>query len=529
VGAKRTYTTHADVPEEHMTKRVVLGALVGALMVVSTGCSEECADQFDCTREKGTPGQGKQWACVDNKCVTRDVTTPPEEETDAGTQMDAGTQTDAGTQMDAGTQTDAGTEVDAGTMTLQEGEACTNTTSCMAGLYCDGSGGSKTCQPLHIAVTRKLTGANTTEAVVVRYKTPGSNPATGTSDVTKLSEGTGQSRSPRWNKDGTAVAFVDASGNTVTLVTRNIPLVAAQKNELTTATAAGTSDFRYMEWAPSASIAWATQTGASVSGISTIPGAGGNVQTVTTAGVFPSWSADGSSLAYSSGGVGLLTRATGASSSTPVTGAPMQSEQPLHNAANNILLYLSVDTSKPAAEQTEQFGTDAVPLSQLYTIAASGGTPELIAATTEVDATNAAGPVRTYIANHTWSPGGTHVAYVRVFYVKTAAGGVICSGTADCGGRQGNVIYVRGIGTDGKPTGGELLLANEATLPSFSPDGRFIAYSSGGRLRVQRINPEATDEASLKVGDAIIHTWTGSTVSTGGGDDDRPRWQPRGP
>jgi WD40-like Beta Propeller Repeat len=500
-----------------MARRVVFGVLVGALMMVATGCEEECVDSLDCSDEKGSPGEGREWACVDNKCEARDVT-PPSDEGDAGT-----------TPEDAGTQPDAGTPPDAGTMTVGEGGACTSSDNCMAGLRCEGSGASKTCEPLHLAMTRSVTGG-ANEAVVVRYKVPDSEPPVGTTDVTKLSESTtSQSRFPRWNKDGTAVAFVEeASADSPVLVTRNIPLATGQQTTLATGADIGTVDFRYMEWEPSNNVAWSvtTKTGGnySTSGISYVPGTGGSVQSATASGVFPSWASDGNSFAYSSGGLGLRTKVLGGAESS-VAGVSTTSEQPLHNKANGVLLYLD------AGGKTEQIGTDNVPLTELFTIrpattAEPSPSPVSIAAVSEVAITG--GSLKSFIANHTWAPGGTHVAYVRTFYLKPAAGSaVICTGEANCGGQQGNVIYVRRVGANGVPEGDEMLLASEATMPSFSPDGHFLAYYSGAQLRVQRINPEATDEASLKVGSPIAHTWAGSTLPSNRGDDHRPRWQPR--
>ncbi|WP_375771840.1 hypothetical protein NR798_13405 [Archangium gephyra] len=510
-----------------MTKRVVFGALVSALMMVATGCAEECVDRIDCRSKKGEPGEGKEWVCRDNKCESQD--SPSEPGADAGTEPDAGTGTDAGTEPDAGTGTDAGTEPDAGTMTLAEGAGCTATDSCMAGLTCEGATGARTCQPLHIAVTVAGTGA-TTDAVVVRYKTPGSEPATGTSAATKLSESTtGGSRFPRWNKDGTAVAFVqEGTGSTVALVTRNIPLAAGQVTELTTgANAGGTIDFRHLEWEPSASLAWSTVTkagsGEDISGISVIAGTGtGTVQTATTEGVFPSWAADGNSFVYSVNSLGLNTKPLSGAGSA-VTGPALTSEQPLHNKANGVLLYLD------AKGATETIGGVATPLTELFTFnPAATGTPapQSVAAPSPTDIAVPLGQLNSFIANHTWAPDGTHVAYVRVYYFKPAVGEAsLCSGGTNCQGKQANVIYVRRIDANGAPQEAEMELASVATLPSFSPDGQFIAYLSGGKLLVQRINPAATDAASLKVGGVITHTWSG--IQSNRGDDHRPRWQPR--
>jgi hypothetical protein len=56
-----------------------LTALCAAVFVlVGTGCGNECTDRFDCTNQKGTPPEGKEHACVANKCVTREITCSPE-------------------------------------------------------------------------------------------------------------------------------------------------------------------------------------------------------------------------------------------------------------------------------------------------------------------------------------------------------------------------------------------------------------------------------------------------------------------
>ncbi|MBJ6764952.1 Ig-like domain-containing protein [Myxococcaceae bacterium JPH2] len=84
-------------------------------------------DEFDC-RDKGSPGANKVWACVENKCEAKTLsTTPPEE--DAGT--DAGV--DAGTKPDSGT--DAGTDA---------GVTCSP--ACATGEVCDISSGHGVCK-----------------------------------------------------------------------------------------------------------------------------------------------------------------------------------------------------------------------------------------------------------------------------------------------------------------------------------------------------------------------------------------------
>ena len=497
-----------------MTMRVVLGALVSALMVVAVGCNPECVDQYDCANHKGNAPSGQQWTCTNNTCMATDITPTPG--TDAGTKPDAGTPTDAGTPPDAGMPTDAGTAPD---MSIAEGGACSTTASCMAGLYCDAA---KACSPLQVVVTNS-TPAQT--AVVVPYKAPGTPSApAGTTSPTSLSETSGgKVRFPRWNKDGTAVAFVeeDSSGN-VTLVSRGVPLVTGQKDTLTTGSAASTTDFRYMEWEPGPAILWTTKTATSTSGISSIA-PGGTLQTYTMAGVFPSWSGDGSSFAYSLNSMGLKVRSVSTGKEGAVDGVTSSTaEQPLFNKTNGVVLYLD------AKGATESFGGSATPLTALYTPLVAPATD----ATLIADVTTATGSstIYSYIFNHTWSPLGTHVAYVRVYYTKdpTTGTATLCNDGSPCAGQVGNVVFVRRLNTDGTPSGDEMQLASEATLPSFSPDGQFIAYLSGGKLFVQQIDPAATDAGSLKKGTAIKHDWgTGTKVESSFGDDDRPRWQPR--
>ncbi|ATB27429.1 PD40 domain-containing protein [Melittangium boletus] len=490
-----------------MTNRGVVAALMGALMMVATGCAEECVDRYDCNNNKGSAGEGKTWVCRSNKCVAEDVSTST---------PDSGTPTpepDAGT-PDSGT----GGEEDAGTpppedMTISEGGDCTTSASCMAGLFCE----AQKCQPLRLAVTERVSGTTTTDrAVVVHYKTPGAAAAPGAAEALSQ-DTTGTSRFPRWNKEGTAVAFENtAADTTVALWSRPVPFGTANQTELTTATAAGTSEFRYMEWEPSSYIAWGKTAGSSTTGISYLPGAGGAVQSATTSGVFPSWAADGNSFAYSANGQGLKSRSITTGSDAPISGPPTTGEQPLHNKANGVLIYLD------AKGVTEDFGS-ATPLTGLYSFdPASSTVREVALARTE--STDASGEVKSFIANHTWSPSGTHVAYVRVYYHKPTSGSAVLCNGSNCGGRQGNVVFVQAIDASGTP-GTEIEFANESTLPSFSPDGYFLAYVSGSRLQVQKLNPAGTDAITLKEGPVLTHTW--GSIQTNRGDDHRPRWQPR--
>ncbi|NNC07523.1 hypothetical protein HJC10_32355 [Corallococcus exiguus] len=100
-----------------------------AMALTSTGCGDECVDDFDC-RDLGAAPAGQRYTCAENKCELTSIPVPDAgTETDAGTTTDAGATTDAGTGSDAGTTTDAGTGADAGTTTDAGTETDAGTTT----------------------------------------------------------------------------------------------------------------------------------------------------------------------------------------------------------------------------------------------------------------------------------------------------------------------------------------------------------------------------------------------------------------
>ncbi|RKH82773.1 hypothetical protein D7Y21_27665 [Corallococcus sp. AB045] len=488
-----------------MIKRVVLGALLGALTVLGTGCGDECVDLFDC-RDKGSAPEGQAWICnADNTCELQNLAPLPEE--DAGTEADAGTEdagaeVDAGTELDAGTE-DAGTEVDAGTdagMNVAKGDACTASTDCMAGLRCEAA----TCQSLHIAVTGNDGG---TRALVTEYDVPG---------MTSLSADGVASAYPRFGPDGAQVAFVqgDVTGAAGELAVRPVPLTAAAPTVLTTGTAAGGARIRYMEWEPGSLIAWVRGS----TGISTIAATGGSPAQATVNGTFPDWAPDGMSFAYSAANTGISI-STGSGTPTPLAGSPTSGEQPHYNRTTSQLLFLA----NPEGT-TVNFGTEATPVLKLYSLPVTGGgDPKLLAGTMPRPVEG--GSVDSYIANPNWSPDGKWVAYVRANFLLIGNAATLCGnvGAELCGADRGNDIYVQGVDSSGAKVGEPVLFAENATLPSFSPDGSLVAYVLGGQLVVRAIDPATGQPAAT----AITHPKDTYTVLTSEGDDHRPRWQPR--
>jgi Tol biopolymer transport system component len=491
-------------------KRAGMSLLCGALLVALTGCGDECKDPSDCIDDKGSPAEGKRWVCESNECAERDEEGPEPGPGDGGS--DGGTG-DAGTPDGGegpgdggdGGPTDGGTG-DAG-MTVGKGGACTASMECMAGLRCEGTAGARTCQALHVVVT-SAGAAVSTQATAVRYDDITAAPAV-------LSEASEPSRFPRWSADGSAVAFVEGleGVGTARLVSRTLPLTAGQKTVLTDGTAAQTEDFLQLEWWPSTSLVWTKKIGASTSGLWTVPGAGGAATSLTGNGVFPSWARNGTSLVYSTRSDGLLMLAAAGQQAAQITGGA-GGEQPLHNQANDWVLY------------AKENGTDAAlgPLFEIFTIAPTGGTINPIANKTSEPTSG--GSVDSFIANQTWAPDGTWVGYVRTYFSKPSNGSsVLCGaqGATECPNRDANVIYLQKVNPQtGAADGTPVQLVTGGTLPSFSPDGRFVAYVRAKRLQIQQINP--TDGST--VGSVITHA-QGADVQTNRGDDHRPRWQPR--
>ncbi|WP_041791864.1 TolB family protein [Stigmatella aurantiaca] len=490
-----------------MSKRAGMTLLCSALLVVLSGCGDECKDPSDCTDDKGSPSEGKVWACESNKCVERDSSNPGPGDGGTGDAGPAdggdGGPTDGGP-TDGGDGSDGG-PADAG-MSVGKGGACTSSVECMAGLRCEDATGGRTCQSLHVAVTS--TGAAGTQATAVRHDETTTAPVA-------LSESTETNRFPRWSADGSAVAFVEGAEGVGTsrLVSRTLPLTAGQSTVLTSGTAAETEDFPQLEWWPSRSLVWTKKSGASTSGLWSVPGAGGTAVALTASGVFPSWASNGTSLAYSTNAEGVMTLTPGqpAAAVTGGTGG----EQPYHNQANDWLLYAKAN------------GSDAVigPLYEIFTLSPTGGTINPIANTSSEPTSG--GSVDSYIANQTWAPDGTWVAYVRTYFSNPsdASPSALCgaAGASQCPGRDANVIFLRKINPQtGAGDGPEVQFVSGGTLPSFSPDGRFIAYVRAKRLQVQQINPAD----GTAVGTAVQHS-LGTDVQTNRGDDHRPRWQPR--
>jgi Tol biopolymer transport system component len=362
-----------------------------------------------------------------------------------------------------------------------------------------------------VAFTRQESDGGVT-AVAVRHDKPAEG-------ATPLSEAAGgASRFPRWSADGNSVAFVEEVAGAQSLVTRTVPLAAGQSTSLASAAAAGVTAFFHLEWAPSSLVAFTRSSGSARSGISVVPGAGGEVRSVSPVGAFPSWSRAGDVLAFSAGGAGLRTVRADGTALGEVPGTASTDVQPVFSPVGDLLLFLRSGGNEVTLD------SDATPtaLEELLVQPSAGGPATSVAA--RVEEPVAGGALGSFVALPAWHPSGGLVAYVRLSYFRPAVGTAQrCGETVlGCGGRAFNELFVRRLNpTTGAPEGEEVRVAQNATLPAFSPDGAFLAWVSGPRLAVQRIDPVT----GAVQGTAVTHTFSG--IQTREGDDSRPRWQPR--
>ncbi|MCI0672617.1 MAG: hypothetical protein L0Y64_19400, partial [Myxococcaceae bacterium] len=358
----------------------------------------------DCMEKKGSAPEGQRWLCAESTCRTEDVDSEPQ-----GDPPDAGGE-------DAG-PTDTGPRPDAGT--VAKGEACTESVDCQLSLRCEaGAGGSFTCQALRIALTLDRGGASLV-AAAVRYDAPGELP------TILVEPGTW----PRWSRSGDAVAAVSLAAGDMQLVRRTVVPSLGGQEVITSAGAADTLEFSQLEWGPGEVLVW-TRVDAleGKSGVFAIAPTGGQAYRVTATGGFPSFAADGRSIAYS--GSGLLT--------APVDGTQLQGHvvpngaggiEPLHNARNAWLLF------KRSTGRTETFALSGP--ESLYGVAAnpSDGSAVAIIDDAQADAgTTDEGVVGYFISFHTVSDDGTLAAYTHTNYVgpegetKTLCTTGTCSG-----------------------------------------------------------------------------------------------------
>lgn len=523
-----------------MLKRVWVGAL-GAAMVALAGCGDndndvECRSASECT---GTPATGNEFACVDNRCVERPVGTSPAPGGDGGTP-------------------DAGPPVGDGGTNLTEGQPCAASSQCGPGLRCEG-----TCQPLHLAFTLRLGDGQ--RAAAVRFNKNVS--------PTLFPQPDGGSFWPRWSPAGDRAAVVEGRGASdagpgfFELVTYPLPPTTEGRTKLAEAGDPNvkgpvySDNFFNLEWAPGKQLAFVRGGNTNgIGGIVLVPPEGGTPLDATPGGSFPSFNGDGSRIAFSAAGQGLITipAVQPFQPAASVGGANTGIEhEPFYDAAGSQLLYLKQTGTAVFNGDGDTFPTE---LSSLFVVPAAGGTPQPVAEVVQGTPDAEGRTVNSYVSMHNFSADGRLAAYVRVNYstYTTSApppppptdGGTPDgdAGTPDagpgtpvvthklcgssnpvCPNTAANDVFVRRLDAQGAPTGPEMLLARGATLPSISPDSRFVAYVAGGVLFVQPINPDAASEDALRTSTPIQHSATSAQgrVVTNGADDVRPRWQPR--
>lgn len=476
-----------------MLKRTWLGVVVASsLLVVTTGCEDECTDSVDCA------DKGPNFVCVDGTCEERAP------QADAG--VDSGVPVvDAG--VDGGGGQDGG--ADAGP------ECTTGNPTCNGPFACDlatADGGAGTCRPLWIGVTESIDAGigavNLSRATIVQFSDAAQRTILGAGAATRY---------PRWSPDGTAVVYVQeptVAGTGPMLLQRHA-LAGGTDTTLINSGDAGTNDFIQLEYAPSSNVLWTRVTGPlnTKSGIQWVPGAGGGTLNQTSTGTLADWFPDGNRFAYANTGIKIFPGDTALTSAA-------DDIMPEVSRDGSLVLFIKRNDGMADGGQESQLFQD------LYVVPAAGGSPQVVEAHVAPVGTEAdGGTAGSYVTNHTWGANNTAV-YVRVNYFTLASGTEqrICE-PADpiCGGKAGQQIVFQPLGGNGAPAGTPVV-STVGVVPSVSPDGAWLAYqirsaAGGTDLRVVPI-----DATGTVTGAGHTHTFP---QLLGGNEEARPRWQPK--
>ncbi|HZH04394.1 MAG TPA: hypothetical protein VEY30_11460, partial [Myxococcaceae bacterium] len=395
------------------------------------------------------------------------------------------------------------------------------TPECGSGFRCNSQpAGGGACEPLYIAVTGgTVTGAGAaSRAVLFRY-------GDAATEVELTPAGT-VSKFPRFGPDGQAVVFV-AGGAPAAAELRVVqaPFSPASASVVPLEPAGVSSDFPDLEWAPADALLWRNPTAAAVStGILWAPVTGGAPVRQTFIGGLPTWSPDGQQVAYAvSGatqegtGVYLAPRAQAATgkSEGALRGGTQGGEEPYFSPSGALLLYRR-SAGGTGREDDEIW------------IASTTGADAPVRLTTSIPYSPEPRVAGSYFAFGTWSPDGRWVAYTRVNYSPTGPGGgaVICGNEgSNCPpGTPGQQVIAQRVNpTTGQPEGEPVVVeAVRGALPSFSPDGRLIAYISAGSLRVKSFG----ENGEVSAAPLFEKRPASGPISTSASDDSRPRWQP---
>ncbi len=391
--------------------------------------------------------------------------------------------------------------VDGGTVTDPEKDpqAASCSSPCVSGERCNNG----SCEALYIAVTAVDTGS-TSHALLLRYKEAATE--------VDLAPGTA-SKWGRFSGDGQSVAFVAGAAPT----TPELRTLASPFNPASAATVnldSPSSDFPKLEWAPADAFLW------------TIPGSSGSVWAASTGGRvhrasfvggLPTWSPAGSAITYSvslavGGNIadsGLFTVPRAGGAAVKLSGTD-SGEEPYYNGAGTHILYRK---SASGGDNSDE----------LWIYPLAGGSPVKIASAVEYSASPPTAGV--FYGQGTWSPDGQYVAFIRVSYSVSGGNTIICGQPgSDCpAGTPGQQLLAQKINpTTGAAEGGPIIIEEtRGALPSFSPDGKLLAYISQGKLVVKSI--ENGQVNSTPVFEKTLSN--GAALDTTGGDDSRPRWQ----
>ncbi|MGQ0506387.1 MAG: hypothetical protein ACT4TC_13830 [Myxococcaceae bacterium] len=313
---------------------------------------------------------------------------------------------------------------------------------------------------------------------------------------------TNASKWPRFSADGTAVVYVGTNA-TGGKELRYLSTASTSLQGRVLASAQGFDDFGGLEFSPGPGPVWAKVSGTSTSGLQWTP-VDGTVADISALGLAPDWSPGGGvKVTFAAfNGIHTIERTGGSDLIHSTDGLG-----PKYNPTGTQLAYTSSALTQPDFDE------------ELWTVDPSNNSKNKVAAWVAPNETT--GKPGHFAALPAWSPSTNTLVYVEVRYMKPPSGPVLCQIAGTCGNEDPfQIMTVKIDPATGTAVAPPVKIVN-GSMPALSPGDKYLAYITGGELRVLEL-----DANTAAVGDPKI---LATGISTQAGDDSRPRWQPPPP